>query len=118
MACSGACSNVCRAPLPTSMVGRPPSRAGANATTEGTRFRPSSPGITTGLSPCMKATRELVVPRWIPTMRSVDILQFVNLVIEYLESLSREPENNYSITRLHNCSIFQHFVHIPYQIPD
>src|SRR6201996_1604550 len=52
------------------MAGRAPSRAGANATTDGTRFRPSSPGMTTGFSPCIKATRELVVPRSIPTTRS------------------------------------------------
>src|SRR5258706_1346636 len=46
----------------------------SSATTDGTRFEPSSPGITTGLSPCMKATREFVVPRSIPTMRSVAII--------------------------------------------
>src|SRR5450755_673632 len=45
----------------------------SSATTEGSRFRPSSPGITTGVSPCIKATRELVVPRSMPTMRSVAI---------------------------------------------
>ena len=40
------------------------------ATTEGTRAEPSSPGMTTGCSPCMKATSELVVPKSIPITRS------------------------------------------------
>src|SRR3954470_16664396 len=39
----------------------------SSATTEGTRREPSSPGITTGVSPFMKATREFVVPRSMPT---------------------------------------------------
>src|SRR5689334_21958346 len=54
-----------RAALPTMISSFSP-----RATTEGTRFNPSSPGITTGVSPCMNATREFVVPRSIPTMRS------------------------------------------------
>ena len=41
------------------------------------RFKPSSPGITTGVSPCMNATREFVVPRSMPTMRSEAICNFV-----------------------------------------
>src|SRR5437762_6490706 len=42
----------------------------SKATTEGTRLDPSSPGITTGVSPCINATSEFVVPRSMPTMRS------------------------------------------------
>gem|GEM_PF-6224615 len=41
------------------------------ATTEGTMGEPSSPGMTTGVSPCMKAMRELVVPRSMPTTGAV-----------------------------------------------
>ena len=40
------------------------------ATTDGTRAEPSSPGMTTGCSPCMNATSELVVPKSIPITRS------------------------------------------------
>src|SRR5579884_2648750 len=55
----------------------------SSATSEGTRFAPSSPGITTGRpaapGPCadsgsMYATREFVVPRSIPTMRSASAI--------------------------------------------
>ena len=52
----------------------------SSATTEGTRFKPSSPGITTGVSPCMKATREFVVPRSIPTMWSEAIYFSVPII--------------------------------------
>ena len=43
----------------------------SKATTEGTMALPSSPGMTAGVSPCMKATRELVVPRSMPTTGAV-----------------------------------------------
>src|SRR5258707_14831675 len=46
----------------------------SSATSEGTRLEPSSPGITTGESPSMYATREFVVPRSMPTMFLVDML--------------------------------------------
>src|ERR1700690_2353914 len=75
----------------------------------------------TGCSPCMKATRELVVPRSMPTMRSVVILQFSNRVIVvnlkplvFASTLAREQ---FVITRLHNYSIFQRFIYISNQIP-
>src|SRR6476620_5483647 len=59
----------------------------SSATTDGTRFRPSSPGITTGVSPCMNATREFVVPRSIPTMRSADIFELTGLPFRRLRRL-------------------------------
>ena len=43
----------------------------SKATTEGTMAVPSSPGMTAGVSPCMKAMRELVVPRSMPTTGAV-----------------------------------------------
>ena len=49
---------------------------GSSATTDGTRFEPSTPGITTGLSPSMYATREFVVPRSIPTTRPSAMISF------------------------------------------
>src|SRR6185503_1308896 len=48
---------------------------GSSATTDGTRFEPSTPGMTTGLSPSIYATRELVVPRSIPTTRPSDAMR-------------------------------------------
>src|ERR1035441_8899134 len=64
-----------RALLPTVTVGRPPPGGiGSSATTDGTKLDPSTPGITTGFSPCMYATREFVVPRSIPTTRPSAIL--------------------------------------------
>src|SRR5579864_9462014 len=42
----------------------------SSATSDGTRFNPSSPGMITGESTCMYATRELVVPKSMPSMRS------------------------------------------------
>src|ERR1700758_1873508 len=62
---SGAVARYLPAGLPTMI------RFGSGmATTDGTRLRPSSPGMTTGWSPCMNATSELVVPKSIPTMRA------------------------------------------------
>src|SRR5579863_5867545 len=67
---SGVSISTRRALLPTVTVGRlPPSGIGSSATTDGTRLDPSTPGMTTGLSPSMYATREFVVPRSIPTTR-------------------------------------------------
>src|SRR5579872_5270631 len=67
-----------RALLPTVTVGRPPpAGSGSSATTEGTRLEPSTPGITTGWSPSMYATREFVVPRSIPTTRPSAMHSFV-----------------------------------------
>ena len=51
---SGVSISALRALLPTVTVGRPPSAGmGSSATTDGTRFEPSTPGITTGVSPSM-----------------------------------------------------------------
>src|SRR5882762_1158037 len=100
----------------------------SKATTDGTRLRPSSPGITTGVSPCMNATRELVVPRSIPTMRSFDILSsrcrcrwrervalggphFAHDRYSHLNRRRDWPSADCSRLAL------QHFIHIPYQIP-
>src|ERR1017187_9087359 len=72
---SGVAMSAFRALLPTVTVGRPPPGGmGSSATTDGTRFEPSTPGITTGFSPCIYATRELVVPKSIPTTRPSAIL--------------------------------------------
>ena len=60
-------SRTSRAALPTA---KPCAVSWSNATTEGTMGEPSSPGITVGVSPPMKATSELVVPRSMPTTRS------------------------------------------------
>src|SRR5712692_35072 len=82
----------------------------SSATTEGTRFSPSSPGMTTGVSPCMCATREFVVPGSMPTMRSV-------LIAVQIADFRLQIENQKSaISNLK--SAFQHLVHIPDQIPD
>ncbi len=54
-------SNVPCAALPTATP------SSVHPTTEGTRRSPSSPGITTGVSPSMYATSEFVVPRSMPT---------------------------------------------------
>src|ERR1700730_5559248 len=65
-----------RAALPTT------ARPDAMATTDGTRLEPSSPGITTGFSPCMKATSEFVVPRSIPTTRLM-VLSVIPLLVQH-----------------------------------
>src|SRR5579862_4305359 len=85
-----------RAALPTMTCSR-----SSRATTEGTRLSPSSPGITTGLSPCRKATSEFVVPRSIPTMRSGICTQYSAL----------------GIWQFAKCQLaFQNFVHVSNQI--
>src|SRR5271156_3886929 len=88
----------------------------SSATTEGTRFEPSSPGMTTGLSPCMKATREFVVPRSMPTMRSVAI-------VANAEGRTQNSEVTPLFLLLHSDFIlltlcFQNFPNIPHQIAD
>src|SRR5216683_3733890 len=67
---SGVSIKYLRAALPTMIFS-----FSSSATTDGTRFTPSSPGITTGELPCINATRELVVPRSMPTMRLVEAIQ-------------------------------------------
>src|SRR5579863_10589527 len=64
--------------------------------------------MTIGLSPCMKATREFVVPRSIPTMRSVAIIQQSALSIQH----SANPASRHRMLSL------KHFTHVPNQIPD
>src|ERR1019366_2235374 len=78
----------------------------SSATTEGTRFSPSSPGITTGRSPSMYATNELVVPRSIPTMRSFAMLRF---------SLFAKPRCARSLSE-QRPSALQHLVDVAQQI--
>ena len=67
---SGVSIRYLRAALPTTIW-----PFSSSATTDGTRFSPSSPGMTTGRSPSMYATSELVVPRSIPTMRSLLLIR-------------------------------------------
>src|SRR5271170_7644163 len=93
----------------------------SSATTEGTRFEPSSPGITTGLSPCMKATREFVVPRSMPTMRS-------EAIVANAEGRTQNEEVTASFSLLHSYFLllifllltlsFQNLAYIPNQVPD
>src|SRR5271154_7015840 len=75
------------------------------ATTEGTRFEPSSPGMTTGCSPCMKATSELVVPRSIPITRSSDISILVSLNLKRLIDAVHEVANVPSPVK-QRCELF------------
>src|ERR1022692_1997813 len=79
----------------------------SSATTEGTRFEPSSPGITTGLSPCIKATREFVVPRSMPTMRS-----------DAIDAISNLKSSNWQLAKCQLLMAFQYLRHIPNQVPD
>ena len=72
---SGVSISALRALLPTVTVGRPPSLGtGQEPQPRERDCEPSTPGITTGLSPSMYATREFVVPRSIPTTRPSAIL--------------------------------------------
>src|SRR3954469_3455388 len=73
-----------RAALPTTG-----SSFSSSATTEGTSREPSSPGMTTGVSPCMKATREFVVPKSIPTTGDF----FSSLIPNPCSRTSRRPSN-------------------------
>src|SRR5512142_2224275 len=98
-----------RAALPTIICSR-----SSKATTEGTRFRPSSPGMTTGFSDSMKATREFVVPRSMPMMRSEPICNFVIgnlLIVGFNCKIPRLP--NYKILLLSH-----RFVDVADQVPD
>src|SRR3954452_24131779 len=76
----------------------------SSATTDGTRFDPSSPGMMTGVSPSMNPTSEFVVPRSIPTMRSAGILQLSH-------------RGNHKLPE-YCSSIFQSFVHVANQVAD
>src|SRR6266567_5042488 len=79
----------------------------SRATTEGSRFKPSSPGITTGISPCMNATREFVVPRSMPTMYS-DLMRSFQLrrVPPATRRLRLEPADaNAGPLRRRECSL-------------
>src|SRR5260370_23471200 len=87
----------------------------SSATTEGTRFDPSSPGITTGLSPCMKATREFVVPRSMPTMRSVAMVANAELRSQNAEVTTTVAS---ALLLLTSDLTFQHLTHIPNQVSD
>src|ERR1700686_5867023 len=88
----------------------------SSATTEGTRFKPSSPGITTGLSPCMKATREFVVPRSMPTMRSGDIV--LNAEVRSQNAEVKAAVLTSAFLLLTSDLSFQDLTHIPDQIAD
>src|SRR5882724_3473936 len=128
MARSGVSIRYLRAVLPTLIWLFP-----SSATTDGTRFEPSSPGMTTGVSPCMNATSEFVVPRSIPTMRSVAILYLLSLWLPLCDSVSsvvrgftfikNKPKSlTTGDTESHRGShggilILQRFVHVPYQVP-
>src|SRR6185295_12346045 len=48
--------------------------AGVNPTIDGSRARPSASGMTLGIPPSTYATRLLVVPRSMPTMRDMRVL--------------------------------------------
>src|SRR5262249_11720493 len=66
------------APPPTT-----PSRV--HATTEGRRARPSASGITRGMPPSTWATRLLVVPRSMPTMRDMVLLALSQRVTQVVD---------------------------------
>src|ERR1700757_4467435 len=101
-----------RALLPTVTVGRtPPAGIGSSATTDGTRFKPSTPGITTGVSPSIYATREFVVPRSIPTTRPSAMISLVFL------SACR-PALSASLRRNDAASAVQGLRYIPHQVAE
>src|SRR5947209_10627041 len=101
---------------------RSPFAAWVSATTDGTRLEPSSPGITTGVSPCMYATSELVVPKSIPTMCSSDM--FLKSVHENRGTAALGcvfigiPNTGEGACATNCCLSFQDLIHVAHQISD